>query len=366
MPDDPEIERALQAHRAGRLQEAADLYARVLEANPENPDALNLLGLLALEIGRVDKAIEFIGEAAALSPDTAAYHRNQGDALQEAGRFDEAIAAYTRANALGGDDLGARFNLAMLYLRMRRGDEALSWFDRALELAPDDPRARHYAAVLRGMAGDSPEPGFVEAEFDAIADQFDALMAHRLGCDIPEQLSALLRETVPEARGLEVLDLGCGTGLSGAAIRDLAARTSGCDLSTRMLQHAEARGCYDALYREDVVAALSRWSGDLDLALAADVFIYVGKLDGVFAAAASALRPGGWLVFSVEAREEGGFGTVSGGRFNHSAAYVCELADRAGFEVRAERPSVLRTEADEPVAGLLFVLERRREVGTSS
>lgn len=366
MPDDPEIERALQAHRAGRLQEAADLYAQVLEANPENPDALNLLGLLALEIGHVEKAIEFIGEAAALSPDTAAYHRNHGDALQEAGRFDDAIAAYTQANALGGDDLGARFNLAMLYLRMRRGDEALRWFDRALELAPLDPRARHYAAVLRGTAGDSPEPGFVEAEFDAIADHFDALMAHRLACRIPEELSALLRDTAPNARGLEVLDLGCGTGLSGAAVRDLAQRLSGCDLSAQMLRHAEARGCYDALHREDVGAALARWSSDLDLAIAADVFIYVGSLDGVFEGASSALRPGGLFVFSVEDRVQGGFGAVSSGRYSHSAAYVRELAQRTGFDVRAERPSVLRTEADDPVAGLLFVLERRREVGTSS
>jgi predicted TPR repeat methyltransferase len=357
--DTPAIERALQAHRAGRLQEAADLYAQILEANPENPDALNLLGLLALEIGRVDKAIELVGEAAAFSPDTAAYHRNHGDALQEAGRFDEAIAAYARANALGSTDLGARFNLAMLHVRMRRFDEALRWFERALELAPDDPRARHYAAVLKGTAGDSPAPGFVEAEFDAIADQFDSLMARRLACDIPAQLGALFRETTPGARELEVLDLGCGTGLSGAVVRDLAARMSGCDLSARMLQHAEARGLYDALYREDVVACLERWSGELDLALAADVFIYVGKLDAVFARAAHALRPGGWLVFSVEERGEGSFGAAPSGRFDHSAEYVRELAARTGFEVRAQRASVLRTEADEPVGGLLFVLERR-------
>src|SRR5215471_9577287 len=94
---------ALEHHRAGRVERAADLYRKVLNKTPGNPDALHLLGVIALGEGRPERAIQLICKAIAALPDFAEAHSDLGNAQRAAGLFEEACASYRHAIALQPD-----------------------------------------------------------------------------------------------------------------------------------------------------------------------------------------------------------------------------------------------------------------------
>ena len=84
---------ALEHHQAGRRAEAEPLYRRILEVEPRHADAWHLLGVLALEAGRLDRAVEEIGRAVAIDPTQASYHFNLGEVHRALGRLDATVEA---------------------------------------------------------------------------------------------------------------------------------------------------------------------------------------------------------------------------------------------------------------------------------
>jgi predicted TPR repeat methyltransferase len=125
-----------------------------------------------------------------------------------------------------------------------------------------------------------------------------------------------------------------------------------------MIELARARGVYDALHVEDLLATLARADHAVDLVLAADVFIYVGALAAVFAATARALTAGGRFAFSVEraAPEAAGVHLQATSRYAHSDAYLRDLAAHHGFTVHAARDTVIRTDHRTAIPGVLYLL----------
>ena len=102
---------------------------------------------------------------------------------------------------------------------------------------------------------------------------------------------------------MRVLDLGCGTGLAGAAFRSRAAYLSGVDLSPAMIEKARARDIYDALAVGDLETALAQEGPAFDLILAADTLVYLGDLAPVFGVIATHLSPDGYFLFTAEAQD---------------------------------------------------------------
>ena len=82
-------------------------------------------------------------------------------------------------------------------------------------------------------------------------------MIGQLGYAAPQILLDLAAMVMPGRERLSILDLGCGTGLAGAAFRPLAARLDGIDLSPAMIEKARARGIYDHLAVADLETALA-------------------------------------------------------------------------------------------------------------
>src|SRR5437764_15117298 len=103
---------AIAHHQAGRFGRAEAIYRQILARDPNQPDALHLLGILALEAKRPDAAVELIGRAVALRPNHYEAHNNLGNALAALGRLDEAVASFQRALALKRDFADALYNLA--------------------------------------------------------------------------------------------------------------------------------------------------------------------------------------------------------------------------------------------------------------
>ena len=106
-----------------------------------------------------------------------------------------------------------------------------------------------------------------------------------------------------------MLDLGCGTGLAGAAFRPFCDWLVGVDLSPAMLAQARAKGLYDRLVEGDVAAFLADEAAAqarYHLIVAADVFMYLADLSAVLKAAAAVLAPSAMIAFSVETHDGDG------------------------------------------------------------
>ncbi|MFL9888570.1 tetratricopeptide repeat-containing glycosyltransferase family protein [Paraburkholderia agricolaris] len=152
------LRQAVALQQNGALTEAEELYREILELRPRHFDALQLLGSLALQAGRVQEGIEFLKKALAVNAKQAPLHSNLAYALNVLQRFDEALASADRALALQSGFPDALNNRGNAQAGLNLPLEALNSFDRALALAPDfAPAWNNRACVLRdlGRAADA-------------------------------------------------------------------------------------------------------------------------------------------------------------------------------------------------------------------
>ena len=156
MPTSAELVRhALQLHQAGRLPEAEQLYRQTLAADPDCPDALHLLGMLALQSGHTQPAIELIGRAVKLVPDEATFYGNLGLALAAAGRNTEAQASCERALSLRPDFEEALNNLGLLLVAQDQPERAITHYEHALRLRPGYAEAQQNLGVALAAHGNA-------------------------------------------------------------------------------------------------------------------------------------------------------------------------------------------------------------------
>ena len=146
---------AIAQHRAGRLDAASRGYERILAAQPEHPDALNLLAAIAIEQQRFPAAADLMRRAIAVSGQVAQFHCNLGNALQGCGDLQGATHAYRRAVAIDERHAEALNNLGFALVRQGAFDEALENLRRALAIEPDSPYALNNLGDASKMAGDA-------------------------------------------------------------------------------------------------------------------------------------------------------------------------------------------------------------------
>ncbi|HYD58638.1 MAG TPA: tetratricopeptide repeat protein [Burkholderiales bacterium] len=147
------LREAVSLHQSGRFEEAAERYRNVLEADPENPFALQLLGTLQAQQGRYDDAVELFDRAIARKPDYPDAHNNRGSALKALGRVGEALQSVERALALDPAYADAHNNRGALLHELGRPGEAIASFDRALQLQPRFTQALSNRADALRAAG---------------------------------------------------------------------------------------------------------------------------------------------------------------------------------------------------------------------
>jgi tetratricopeptide (TPR) repeat protein len=139
------IEQALalgwQHHEAGRLAEAESVYRQVLAARPELPEALHLLGVLAMQVGQWQMATEMIQRAIGQRRDFAEAYNSLGNNFQAQGKFEQAIATYRQGLAVRPDLADLYSNLSNALRETGLIEPALEAARRALELRPDFPEA---------------------------------------------------------------------------------------------------------------------------------------------------------------------------------------------------------------------------------
>jgi predicted TPR repeat methyltransferase len=253
---------------------------------------------------------------------------------------------------------------ALAEAREKMGDDhaAAAAFRAALRFDPNDAQgAGPRLALIEKRESASLPPAYVARLFDDYAARFDAHLTRELVYRGPDLIVAALDRIAPGRRFDQALDLGCGTGLVGAALGGRAKHLVGVDLSAKMVAKAREAGFYEALEVGDVVEFLSAQATQCaDLIVAADVLIYLGDLEPLFGGIVRTLAPGGLFAFSVEAIEHGGYRLKSTMRFAHSERYLREAAARAGLAPLVVQAATTRREAGCEVDGLIAVLRVAR------
>ncbi|WP_310539542.1 tetratricopeptide repeat protein [Phenylobacterium sp.] len=378
----------------GRPEEAESACDGAIARDPDNADAWQIRAMVLA--GRDD----FVGAAAAfartieIAGETGALRANLGVTLFKSGAFHKAQRNFEAAMALEADaeeivemarlcrfvvagldgdmarvttvsreltsvaETDTLFKTALLCLDWagHKGPAALiaqTWTSQR----PGNLEARHMADAAMGRPVERAPAAFVAQHFDGMAEQFDEKLLGRLGYRAPEEIRNLIATWIEADASLDVLDIGCGTGLCGPVLRPYAQHLNGVDLSDGMLAKAREGGLYDELWCADLLDTLSQAGARWDMIVASDTFPYVGTLGGVFDGAVATLKPGGLLVFSTEAADGDGVTLRGNGRYAHGRGYIADLA--AGrFDIVERRSTMLRREAGVALEGDYFLMRK--------
>ena len=148
-----EIDRAVALHRAGHFDEAAGIYRSILAATPDQPDALNLLGLLRHQQHRNIEALHLIGAALERAAKSTDIVNNLALVLAALGRHEEALAHFERALAIDGGHVNALNGRAGMLAQLQRHEEALAAYQRLLAVQPGHLSALNESGGLNMRLG---------------------------------------------------------------------------------------------------------------------------------------------------------------------------------------------------------------------
>jgi predicted TPR repeat methyltransferase len=400
---DPRSVQALTAlgHTLLRLGDYAAAVAHYRAAAAADPNAAPLqinLGLALRVSGDIDGSLEALRRAIANAPGHADAHAHLADALLHAGCPADAVDSAREAIRLNSRATEARITLgtalaaqgdlesgaaevrnalapgtppgqifSMLGSKLAdagAADASLECFKRLLEFEPADVMARHLVAARTGVNVERDPSGYVRRLFDSYADTFDQHL-RALDYTTPQKLMLEILAAWDWAPPWDSLDLGCGTGLFGAEIASKSRRLVGVDVSPKMIERARELNLYTELRCADLLTALeSEASESYDVVAAADVFVYVGRLDSIVPAVRNVLRRGGIFAFSTEAADgatkladPSNRGYLAGirGRYTHTLEYLNELARRHDFRVKLVKQTPIRIEGDRHIMGWLMI-----------
>lgn len=380
--------------KLGRLPDAVDSYERALALRPNYPEAWCHRAITLLDLGQAQDAFDSCEQALAHKrpyPEASCVRANalfQLRAFEAALRgYDEALAGAATPEAHAGRGLTllklawpqealASFDAALAlrphhpHSHQQRGDallaldrreDAIAAYERARDLAQDAGADTSQVAFLLAALGVGKPPAqapgaYVKALFDQYAGHFDQHLTGVLGYRTPAMIGAAIERHIART-DLATVDLGCGTGLCAPFLRPVSRSLVGVDLSEKML--AQAASLYDLLACADIGSWLDGHRAAFDLAVAADVLVYFGDLDTLFARVRAALRPGGWFCFSAEAGEAGaepGYTLLPSNRYAHALAYLQGLALAHGFDLVEAEAEAVRSENGADVKGYVMLL----------
>ena len=371
----PSLERALQlapeyldalynygqaAYLRGEYDVALSAYGKTLELQPGHTAALlGAAEVLKLK-GLHDQSASCYQSTINAAPNLTAAYIGYGTLLQKQNKHTDAVEMLKKAIEVDPESADAQHYCGASMKELGKIDSAAQCFNRALEINPELVQSRHMLASI-GLA-EVPEKAdarYVAELFDEYANKFEEHLVEGLEYRQPGELKELLSPLLglPEHQ-IDVLDLGCGTGLCAPLFKPWSRSLTGVDLSPRMIAWAEKRCLYDKLIIGDLLEPLSVADGCYGLILAADVFVYIGKLDEVIKNCSQSLCQNGILAFSVELLQEENTDYIlhTGGRYAHTKRYIEKLVDNTPLSIYTARQTIQRKEKGEDVKAIIFVL----------
>jgi predicted TPR repeat methyltransferase len=341
-----------------QLPEAVQEFLIIEHNHPFHLETQANLATCYLKIGTLDKATTHYLKALDINPQDTEILFNLGVIQMKQGNIDNAIQYYQRVAHINQNHFPAHHNLGTAFLEKQHIAFALQHFQKALELQPHNTAIKHIIQLLNNNSSLLASPAeYITSLFDAYADHYESHLLTSLDYQVPVILFAAVKPYLT-SEPMNILDLGCGTGLCGVPLKSFAKKLVGVDLSPNMLDVAKQKNIYNELITSDLLAYFAQ-TNSFDLIIAGDVLVYMGDLQPLFSKAQQALSSNGLLVFNTEITDEvsPGFTVTQSGRFIHHKNYIEELARQYHFEILSYQTAVTRQQNNEPVWGHVFVLQ---------
>lgn len=294
--------------------------------------------------------------------------------LKRAGNPQPAWLCTKRALELQPENWDAWYDYGDLCLSVGKRADARVAFENYFRANQDDAEVEHLLIALRDET--PPERASdrtVQKIYKDFAWSYDRRMRDDLEYKGPERLFESIKSVIGDASGLQVLDIGCGSGFTGQVLKPIAARIIGVDLSPDMIELAKKREIYDALEVAEITEWLEKSDQAFDLISCCDCLIYFGDLKRITKAAAQRLKPGGIFALTTESGPTFPFRITDTGRYEHHPDHIRDAAAAAGLSVAVLDQAFMRYEYGVEMIANYAVLtsqpatgERRNEISKSA
>lgn len=344
-----------------RLLDAEAWLSKAIKRNPNSWSAFYYLAMLTDFHGQGEIAIRYAAQSIRLNPQHWTGHALLGYLLLFNGHEVSAEEILRQAH---GFQPGNIYILQLLMRSLRRQgklSEALQLVETLLAQYPDRAPLHYFRAMIRSESPDRAPAEYIAALYDGFAELYNHHMRRVVSYRIPEQMADMITglSFLSGRKKLSMLDLGCGTGLAAAALKDMTGYRVGIDLSEKMLERARATHLYDMLYALDMMECMPGIERTFDLVVAAESLMYMGRLAPFFSAARNVLAVQGVLVFSLETQDGiDTFRLQANGCFVFSVRHVLALAKEEGYELLDQEEIVVRIEQVTPIYGTLFCFRK--------
>lgn len=340
---------------------AIDYLKRALTLDPKHKIARNNLANVLLQTHQFQEAIWHYSLYLNLEPlDTEAlFHRAHG--LMLTGQLHDALHDLKKILSIDDTQIEAHCNLAAIYLKLKDHASALTHYQTILALQTNHSIANYMVCALTQQSIPETAPlDYIKNLFDNYAFQFDAHLQNNLHYKIPQ----LLREQFQpflQKKNYYLLDLGCGTGLSGACFTDISKKITGIDISQNMLAKAKEKNCYAVLIKKDILQGMTELTESFDLILCVDTLVYFGNLHQFFSHVLPCLSNKGLLGLSIELSQQNVllYTLQTNGRYQHTQSYLIDLAKKNQLTLLSYKTVVGRHQEHQPISTGLFIFQKK-------
>ncbi|MBR2273296.1 MAG: tetratricopeptide repeat protein [Alphaproteobacteria bacterium] len=360
------------------LFEQAALYAdKAIALRPNSADPYIIAGNAYIELHQNEQATRALKQASELAPLSDWLCNSISNLFQKVGNWRQALHYAWKAMTLKGahTTIDDHINFAALLYAAQDEDESPEsqqlvdgYITRWEKAYPDHPVIHHAASALRHVQDiQTMDLGYVKSLFDGFASSFDEILAE-LDYKVPDLIAQHLKDylKIKLFKKRRILDLGCGTGLCAQALKQYFPNEEyfGVDISECMLDVADKKNLYQALFADDILSFLETNSEVYHAVVAGDVLTYIGELKPLFRLLTKAVKFNGYLAFSITKNlvNNQDFYLVPSGRFVHSLSYVQRLLKYCGFKTLVAEEAILRHEGAKKVSGYVIIAQKEIEV----
>ena len=355
------LDLALLLARQNQFVEAAHEAQRAVGLAPGHLPTLRGAIDIAHRAGYAALALEFLPQAIEITaPNNLVYKRFMALDLAALGRHAEAITLFNELLSVDPTDKAALQGRADSAHALGDQTTAVADWGALIALEPENPVYCFNLAVAQGHTPATQPIDLPRQLFNEMASIYDQHMVRDLRYQLPKKVADLILEKYPD-RKLNLLDLGCGTGLLGVCLGRLDGFAIGVDVSEKMLEQASRHQVYDRFHNVNLLDALRDTPADMyEVLTALDVFIYVGDLTQAIADAHRIAKPGGYLIFSCEqaSAHEAPWVLRQSKRYAHEKQHVEQLCRTAGFSEVSMHDITLRYEGGQPIEGYWVVAQK--------
>lgn len=347
-------------------QRAHDIWAKALKIMPENAkvqewlaDVKGLLGMQKIIHQQWEDAQDLLIEAVSLDPEYPVLWGYLSELHFQKQEYEKAFSTCSKGLNLDPDNPTLHHTMGNILRMTHQEDQALIAYQKSLDCGSKHPATYRAIAELSESTVDENEH-VIELLFDQYAENFDRDLLENLAYATPAKAFEVLMKEHDKLNVVNLLDLGCGTGLSLAPFHaqcDPNGIRVGVDLSKNMLDVAKKKAVYTEVHAQSIKEYVDIENRAFDLVLCLDTLVYLRHLEGIFGGVSDRINNGVFL-FSTENTSAEEPTLQRSGRYAHPPHYIKQLLKNTGFTLKTHQKSLLRKDGEHWIEGSIWLAQK--------